>query len=184
MLKSTELSPNNSRTSSARANMMNSGEFNTMLRQTSSAVWTINDQQRLLALDGLHDRMLAFHNNIHVKESKIDRSPSLANLAGSSIAGDAATPNLFGGIGDSRNQILAQAIRFSSQGDESPFPLSYTQLQTLVRQVINNNEDNTNNNQGSFVWIHLHDSSIIESIASDLGNDCLITFLCTLFSLF
>eukprot|EP01039_Chlorochromonas_danica_P008152 gene8153-8994_t len=174
MLKSTELSPNNSRTSSARANMMNSGEFNTMLRQTSSAVWTINDQQRLLALDGLHDRMLAFHNNIHVKESKIDRSPSMTNL-GSSASGD-ATQNLLGGMGANRNVTLAQAIRFSPQGDESPFPLSYSQLLTLVRQVNNNNnnnEDNTNN-QGSFLWIHLHDSSVIESIACDLGIHDLI----------
>eukprot|EP00981_Chlorochromonas_danica_P006148 scaffold1290_cov248-Ochromonas_danica.AAC.33 len=166
MLKSTELSPNNSRTSSARANMMNSGEFNTMLRQTSSAVWTINDQQRLLALDGLHDRMLAFHNNIHVKESKIDRSPSMTNL-GSSASGD-ATQNLLGGMGANRNVTLAQAIRFSPQdyrAHSNMLPGNGEMLLTLVTSVL---EENDCNMYKLFIYVS---SSVIITFQAELLPD-------------
>jgi Mg2+ and Co2+ transporter CorA len=37
-----------------------------------SMLWTINDQKKLTALHDLHGRMLEYHNNIHVKEGRID----------------------------------------------------------------------------------------------------------------
>lgn len=52
------------------------GEFDARFYEKSlssvGTLWTVNDQKRLLALHGLHHRMLEYHNNIHMKETKID----------------------------------------------------------------------------------------------------------------
>lgn len=141
------------KTTSERAGLLG-GHYNTRL-DTISAVWTINDQQRLLALDALHDRMLSYHNNIHVKESKLDRSQSTNSLLADGSDGLQGTT------------VIAQAVKFSSSGGDRPHPLSYAQLMGYVRQM-------PNPAGNDFTWLHLRDPTVMDVIASELGIHDLI----------
>lgn len=130
----------------------------------SRAIWTVNDQKRLVALDSLHNRMLEYHNNIHIKE---DRREATIN---SSFSKDAAelTTEL------NMTTIVAQVTRFSateSQG-ERVTPTTLPQLMqycSSLKSIYNKlDESFDEDDKQDFVWIHVQDLTAIESIAKIL----------------
>ncbi|RYH12484.1 hypothetical protein EON65_38205 [archaeon] len=131
-------------------------QFNKQLTQ-EFAVWTINDQQRLLALDALHDRMLSYHNNIHVKDSKLEHAGDLAMQK---------DENTF-----SPTSIVAQVMQFGLNANGRPHPLSYENLAGFVKELqvgMNSSQEDHNSSIHAFTWLHLRDPMIMEIIAPDL----------------
>lgn len=107
----------------------------------SSALWTIIDQQRLVALNGLHHRMLEYHNNIHVKESALNHVSAI----------DAE---------DNRELMVVQAVKYSNIKVEKPTSVTFGDLQDFCAHCKQDLEDD----KDSIVWIHMRDLLALETI--------------------
>jgi Mg2+ and Co2+ transporter CorA len=52
------------------------GLFDKLAKKEFLAIWTINDQKKLIALNSLYNRSLEFHQNVHIKDSPLMLSAS------------------------------------------------------------------------------------------------------------
>jgi Mg2+ and Co2+ transporter CorA len=117
-------------------------EYDKFLSSTS-ALWTIIDQKRLIALHGLHRRMLEYHNNIHFKDS------SMIPMGGEDE--------------EEKELMVVQAIRFSPNKVEKPFTITFGELPRFCQRM----KKEQSEHEGGFLWIHIRDLIALDVIVQE-----------------
>lgn len=118
---------------------------------SAKALWTLIDQQRLIALDALHKRMLEYHNNIHVKETALH--PMLAAEAE-----------------ENKELMVVQALKFAEDKVEKPFSVTFGDLPSFCSKV---KQEGATESSGVW-WIHIRDLIALQTIAQSLDMHDLI----------
>jgi hypothetical protein len=161
------------------------------------AVWTINDQKKLISLNSLYNRTLEFHHNVHTKESPL----MLLNQTVSA----ATTPSEQHRMHDfTHSSIIAKVISFSSDKSKRLLQtFNYPQFTTFCRDTLsisvaetesrkkNLPQENEGNNGSSAsssapqintnevhndpcYWIHVEDICAIDTIYQTINMHDLV----------
>lgn len=138
------------------------------------AVWTINDQKKLISMNKLYMRSLDYHRNVHTKESPL----FLVNQAMDGI--DAQTFD--------SAAILANVITFSADKSKRLLhPMNYSQLHGFCQSIAKPGAKARGMSEESFTsasvsdpaakdyyWIHLRDLNALDVISGHLKMHDLI----------
>jgi Mg2+ and Co2+ transporter CorA len=122
------------------------------------AVWTVNDQKKLASLDGLYERVMEFHRNVHSKESALTLFPP----TGAGIA----EPR----INDfDSSTIVATVTTFSSDKSKKLFQqMTYIQFYTFCHNTFKapNTPKSHKHNRDvpamDYYWVYLKDLNALD----------------------
>jgi Mg2+ and Co2+ transporter CorA len=110
---------------------------------SAAALWTLIDQQRLMAMDALYKRMLEYHNNIHVKDTSLH-------------------PVLTADDDENNELMVAQAIHFSTDKLEKPVSITFGDLNAFCSKA----KEEIARDANGILWIHIRDLIALQSIAN------------------
>jgi len=148
-------------------NPLDGAFYKKFMSEKLAAIWTVNDQKRLVALSSLYNRMLEFHNNIHTRDLPIQKNYR-DDAAEDSI--DATSP-------------VAQILHFARNQFEQTYTVSHPQftefcqtLSTTRKQLNSTNipSEEKAPHKHDFTWIHLKDISALDILANELNMHELI----------
>jgi Mg2+ and Co2+ transporter CorA len=119
---------------------------------SAAVLWTLIDQQRLMAMNALYKRMLEYHNNIHVKDTALH-------------------PVLAADAEDNDELMVAQAIHFSTDKLEKPVSITFGDLNAFCSKA----KEEIARDANGIHWIHIRDLIALQTIANSFDIHELIS---------